>query len=105
MSESIRFMQAIGMQIVFEGSEVSILELRGGTHLLLFPCEEASGTDASFDLMVDDVHALHRDLSGLGYELSPVEKRPEIGHESFEVIEPSGARIICFSSHMTCAQS
>ena len=105
MSDSIRFMQAIGMQMVFEGSELSILELCGGTHLLLFACDEALRSDASFDLMVDDLHALHRNLSDLGYELSPIEKRPEIGHECFSATDPSGARIACYSSHKTCAKS
>ena len=102
MSDSIRFMQAIGMQKVFDGPQVSILELRGGTHLLLFPCDNAPSADASFDLMVDDVHSLHLKLSRLGYALSPIEQRPEIGHECFGVTEPSGVRIVCYSSHTTC---
>lgn len=102
MKDSIRFMQAVGMQMVFEGSQVSILELRGGTHLLLFPSDEPSEEPASFDLMVDDLPAMHRKLSGLGYEVSPIVERPEVGHETFEVTEPSGARITCYSSHATC---
>ena len=103
MNDSIRFMRAIGMQMVFEGSQVSILELRGGTHLLLFPCDEPSDVAASFDLMVDDIREMHDKLSGLGYALSPIVQRPEVGHETFEVTEPSGARIVCYSSHATCA--
>ena len=103
MRESVQFMQAIGMQMVYEGSEVSILELRGGTHLLLFPSEQAQSQDATFDLMVDDLHALYRKLVDQGYKLSMIEKHPEIGHESFAVTEPSGARIVCYSSHQTCA--
>jgi hypothetical protein len=103
INDPIQFMLAVGMQMVFECSDVSILELRGGTHLLLFPSNEAPGTEESFDLMFDDVHAVHRKLSGLGYAVSAITQRPEIGHESFEVTEPSGTRIVCFSSHTTCA--
>lgn len=102
MSDSIRFMQAIGMQVVFEGSQVSILELRGGTHLLLLPSDEPAEAAASFDLMVDDLQAMHRKLSGLGYVLTPIVPRPEVGHETFEVTEPTGTRIVCYSSHATC---
>ena len=102
MADSIRFMLAVGMKTVFEGTDVSILELRGGTHLLLFPCDKSVDTAASFDLMTDDIHALHRKLTQQGYAPAAIEDRPQIGHESFEVRDPSGARITCFSSHATC---
>ena len=102
MDESVQFMLAVGMSSVFQGAEVSILELRGGTHLLLFPREEPTIGQASFDLMVDDLHSMHRRLCELGYEPSPIEAKPDIGHETFDVVEPAGARITFFSSHATC---
>ena len=35
MQESAQFMRTIGMRPVHEGPEVSVFELRGGTHLIL----------------------------------------------------------------------
>jgi hypothetical protein len=32
MAESARFMRTIGMRAIFDGPEVSVYEMRGGTH-------------------------------------------------------------------------
>jgi len=102
MDETTQFMLAVGLHSVFQGPDISVLELRGGTHLLLFRAEEPVSAEASFDLMVDDLHSMHDRLAGLGYRPSPIERRPDIGHETFDVAEPSGTRITFFSSHATC---
>jgi len=102
MDETVRFMLAVGLRSVFSGPEVSVLELRGGTHLLLFHSEAAVAGEAAFDLMVDDLHSMHHRLAERGYTPSPIEHRPDIGHETFDVVEPSGTRIRFFSSHATC---
>ncbi len=57
MEESSRFMRIVGMRPVFDGPEVSVYEMRGGTHLILMRKDViAAGGDATFDLMVDDLH-------------------------------------------------
>ena len=99
MQESAHFMRTIGMRPVFEGPEVSVFELRGGTHLLLMSASEGNAGPAPFDLMVDDLHATHARFEALGLAPSPIESRPAIHHELFTVREPSGCDISIFSSH------
>jgi len=99
MAESARFMRTIGMRAIFDGPEVSVYEMRGGTHLLLMRRDEVIAGDASFDLMVDDVHATHARFTSLGLAPSPIEARPAIDHEVFTVREPAGNVITFFSSH------
>jgi hypothetical protein len=55
--------------------------------------------DASFDLMVDDLHATHQRFTALGLSPSPIEARPAIDHDVFTVREPAGHIITFFSSH------
>lgn len=99
MEESAQFMQTIGMRPIFIGDKVSVYEMRGGTHLILMLKDEILVGNASFDLMVDDLHATHRRLTSLGLAPSPIEARPQIDHEVFTVREPAGHTITFFSSH------
>jgi len=99
MAQSAAFFRAIGMRSVFEGPEISILELRGGTHLILMRRDEVAGASAPFDLMVDDVRAEHRRFLEMGLAPSPIEARPAIDHEVFTLREPGGREITFFSSH------
>lgn len=99
MDESSRFLRFIGMRAVFDGPAVSVYEMRGGTHLILMAKEAVAGGDATFDLMVDDLRAMHARLQAAGFDPSPIEARPAIDHEVFSVREPAGHRITFFSSH------
>ncbi|MGY4107354.1 VOC family protein [Aeromonas encheleia] len=99
MKESARFMRQLGMRPIFDGPEVSVYELRGGTHLLLMRRDRVPAGEALFDLMVDDLHETHRRLSALGLAPSPIEARSAIGHEVFTLREPAGHLISVFSSH------
>lgn len=99
MEASAAFMQAIGMRPVFLGPQVSVLELRGGTHLLLMRKDEVSGGGAPFDLMVDDLQAAHARFAAAGLAPSAIEARPAIDHEVFTLREPAGHVITVFSSH------
>ncbi len=99
MEESARFMRTIGMRPIFEGPQVSVYEMRGGTHLILMLKDNIVAGDASFDLMVDDLHATHQRFASLGLAPSAIEARPAIDHEVFTVREPAGHVITFFSSH------
>ena len=101
MDESAHFMRTIGMRPVFQGPEVCVFELRGGTHLILMLKSQFAVGDAPFDLMVDDLHATHQRFASLGLSPSPIEGRPAIGHEVFTVREPAGHMITFFSSHVS----
>ena len=99
MGATAQFMRTIGMRPIFEGSPVSVYEMRGGTHLILIMKEEVSPGNATFDLMVDDLHATYQRFALLGLSPSPIEARPGIEHEIFTVREPAGHVITIFSSH------
>lgn len=101
MEESAHFMRTIGMRPVFQGPEVSVFELRGGTHLILMLKNKIAAGNAPFDLMVDDLRATHGRFSSLGLSPSPIEARPAIDHEVFTVREPAGNIITFFSSHVS----
>lgn len=99
MEESARFMRTISMRPICDGPQVSVYEMRGGTHLLLMLKEEIVAGDASFDLMVDDLRTTHQRFTSLGFAPSPIEARPAIDHEVFTLREPAGHVITFFSSH------
>ena len=99
MSESAQFMRAIGMRPIHDGPQVSVYEMRGGTHLILMFKDKVVGGDASFDLMVDDLQAAHTRLDSLGLAPSTIEDRPAVYHQVFTVREPAGHVITFFSSH------
>ena len=88
-----------GMRAILEREDFGILELRGGTHLILTQADEtiAEGQRAPFDLMVDDVDAVHAAFLDDGVEATDIE-RGEI-HDSFRVTGPSGYSIPINSSH------
>lgn len=99
MNDSVEFMRIIGMRPIFDGPEVSVYEMRGGTHLILMQKNKIVAGDASFDLMVDDLHATHKRFISQGLSPSPIEVRSVIDHEVFTVREPAGHVITFFSSH------
>ena len=101
MEESAQFMRTIGMRPIYQGPEVSVYELRGGTHLILMLKSMIAVGDAPFDLMVDDLHATHQRFTSLGLSPSPIEARPAIDHEVFTVREPAGNIVTFFSSHVS----
>ncbi|QDH70718.1 GNAT family N-acetyltransferase [Marilutibacter alkalisoli] len=99
MEATARLMRIIGMRPIFDGPEVSVYELRGGTHLILMRKDTVAPGDAAFDLMVDDLHTTHARFTSEGLKPSPIEARPAIDHEVFTVREPAGHLITFFSSH------
>ncbi len=103
MDESVRFMTDIGMRAVFEGQEVSVLELRGGTHLVikLTDSDSIAEREARFDLMVEDLRELRERLKALGHSPTNIEAIPSIDHEIFKVTEPGGNIITLFSGHIS----
>ncbi len=93
------FMVQLGMRPIVDGDDVAVLELRGGTHLVLIPSEEPASGSAYFDLMVDDLDATHDHFRTLG--LAPSEIQSGGIHRSFTVSAPSGHTITFNSSHVS----
>ena len=99
MTETAQFMRTIGMRPIFDGPDVSVYEMRGGTHLIMMRREQIVPGEAPFDLMVDDLRDTHERFMSLGLSPSPIEARPQIDHDVFTVREPAGHVITFFSSH------
>jgi rhodanese-related sulfurtransferase len=95
------FFLKLGLRPVSNTKGVDIVELRGGTHLILLPAEApvVPGASASFDLMCDDLEATHGALMAAGLAPSPIESG-EI-HRSFTITEPGGHCITVNSTHVT----
>ena len=76
LEKSADFWVSIGMREIERNNEVAVLELRGGTHLLLLPGTPAPA-EAPFDLMVEDIAAAHTRWSEQGFTVSAIEQRPQ----------------------------
>jgi hypothetical protein len=93
------WLETAGLRPIVQMDDLAVLELRGGTHVVVRKTEppSAPGTAAPFDLMVDDIDAAHRDYAGKG--LSPSEISRGRIHDSFTVAGPSGWLFTVNSSH------
>ena len=100
LEETANFMCKLGMRSIVQRAEVAVLELRGGTHLVLLANANVTAGNAPFDLMVEDLNATHEQFVDLGLEPTPIERiSPE--HEGFKVREPSGHLITFYSNHVS----
>jgi len=100
LPESAAFMRQIGLRPVVERPQVAVLEMRGGTHLVLIAKPSVEARDAPFDLMVEDLHATHASFVELGLEPGPIEQLSR-EHECFKAREPAGHVISFVSNHIT----
>ncbi len=100
VAKTVEFMIRLGTRLVEQGPGIGILELRGGTHLLLMRSEDPVPSDATapFDLMVEDVDAAHAEYKAAGLAPSAIEAGPH--HRAFTVTAPSGHRVTINSSHV-----
>lgn len=92
------------MRPVHADDDIAVLELRGGTHLLIFPAASATtaGTPAPFDLMVDDVDAVHQEWEARG--LAPTQPASAPGdHRTFTVTDPDGYVLTVYNTHVVGA--
>ena len=92
-----RVADAIGLDV---RDEAAVLEMRGGTHVVVRPGVAAGGT-APFDLMVDDLDAAHHDYAEKGLSPSPIRQRQwRYDHDSFELPGPDGWVFTVHNSHV-----
>jgi len=91
----------LGMRALEQGDGFAVLELRGGTHLVLIGSDAnvAAGTPCPFDLMVEDVDAAWKRYQALG--LGPSEIERDSIHDSFTLVDPSGYVVTVNSSHVS----
>ena len=98
IEHSQQFMRLIGMRSIASGDDFAVLELRGGTHVIVREVEEAQlPGEVGWDIMVDDIDATHSEYAGKGYSVSEV-RRGNIP-DNFDLTLPDGRPIEINSSH------
>ncbi len=95
------FYEALGLRPILNRAELAILELRGGTHLVLFRADgqPKAGPVRDFDFMVEDIEAVHAALERAGVRGTTISEDQLAGHLWFEVTDPDGYVLKVFSSH------
>ena len=97
IGRSAQWWTGIGMRPVERNEHVAVLELRGGTHLVLVPGAPDTG-DAPFDLMVDDLDATHAAWAELGVDVSEISQGRI--HNTFTATDPDGYVVTVNNSHV-----
>jgi catechol 2,3-dioxygenase-like lactoylglutathione lyase family enzyme len=95
------FLQELGLRPVFERETVAVLELRGGTHIIVEKSRKRikPGDQAPVDFMVDDVKKARAKYVKAG--LKPTRIKSGRIHSSFFVPGPDGWSFKITSSHAT----
>jgi hypothetical protein len=95
-----RWLESVGLRRIVVRDEAAVLEMRGGTHVVVRP-GAAPGGVAPFDLMVDDLEAAHSAYVEKGLAPSPIRQRQwRYDHDSFELMGPDGWVFTVYSSHV-----
>ena len=90
---------AVGVRKIVLKDSFAVLELRGGTHIVVREAEaEAEGeSDAPFDLMYDDLDAAHAMFRDQGFAVTDIQDGRI--HRSFHATAPEQYRIQVLDSH------
>ena len=88
------FYTTIGMRFVVNMGRMSILELRGGTHLIL---QQGDAGATTLDLIVDDIDSTHLILEAAGADPSGIERGNP--HDRFTATDPEGNTLLVYSDH------
>ena len=93
------FLRGLGLRQLVEGDTFAVLELRGGTHLVLQKSRRRTkpGTQAPVDFMVDDVAKARAKYAKMG--MKPTRIKSGTIHSSFFVPGPDGWSFKITSSH------
>jgi len=97
VADSTDFFVKLGIRTIVEREDFAVLELRGGTHLVLRTWEAPDSSPVDFDIMVDDIDAAYTKLKGYGMEVSDI-SRGRI-HDNFEVQTPDRRALTINASH------
>lgn len=95
------FYAELGLRPLMQQPSMAILELCGGTHLLLFKAKRApkAGSVHSFDFMVADIEALRARLADAGVETTDPADDQVSGHRWFQARDPDGHLLRIYSDH------
>ena len=118
LKSSCQFYSNLGLPPFYIEEKVAIIELRGGTHLLLLSVDEPAGEDVAesvtgqfhkrfseqFDLMIegknlDDLKKYRSELIGRRIAAGEIPDEAVFGHHLFCVKDPDGHGITIYTSH------
>jgi catechol 2,3-dioxygenase-like lactoylglutathione lyase family enzyme len=108
-----RFYAALGLRVVGRGEDMSIFELRGGTHLVLLqrggPSSGAESpfdraTPGAIDLMIEGrtfeaLDAYRTTVIAGGVRPDPIGDKRYFGHHIFKAHDPDGNEVTVSTSH------
>lgn len=88
------FYTTAGLRLVVNMGRASILELRGGTHIIL---QAGRGGQATLDFIVDDIDDTQAVLEAAGAQVTPIRRGNP--HDSFHATDPEGNQLLVHSTH------
>lgn len=88
------FYTAIGMRLVVNMGRASIVELRGGTHLII---QSGEAGVANLDFIVSDIDQTREVLETEGARPSAIQRGNP--HDSFVATDPEGNTLVVNSDH------
>ena len=94
------FYEKLGFRPVAVMEGFAVMELRGGTHLVIRNDPEAGPGPAGFDLMVEDLDATRDAWAAMGVEVSPVTRDERGIHRTFTLHDPDGHTLTVNDSHV-----
>jgi catechol 2,3-dioxygenase-like lactoylglutathione lyase family enzyme len=114
-----QFYTKLGLRPIGIYPDLAIIELRGGTHILIFSRNEelpfsinssqigqrGSFFDENFDLMIDgrlrnDLEVYRTALMENGLSVGEISQDQFFGHYYFELVDPDGNGITLYTSHV-----
>ena len=118
LKSSCQFYSNLGLPPFFTEEKIAIIELRGGTHLILLSVDEPAGEDVAesvtgqfhkrfseqFDLMIkgknlDELKKYRSELISRGIAAGEIPDEAVFGHHLFCVKDPDGNGITIYTSH------
>jgi len=118
LKSSCQFYSNLGIPPFFIDEEVAIIELRGGTHLILLSIDSMAGEGVAesltgqfhkrfseqFDLMIegkglDELKKYRLELVGRGIAAGEIPDEMFFGHHLFCIQDPDGNGITIYTSH------
>jgi len=97
---SASFYETVGMRRVAVMTPFAIMELRGGTHLVIRTGDKAAPQAAPFDFMVEDLPATRATFDAAGVPMSEVTRDELNTHDQFVITDPDGNTIYVKDSHV-----
>ena len=87
----------VGVRPIVVKEDLAVLELRGGTHVVVRPHEGNGEHEAPFDFMVDDIERAQQRFTAAGFEVTSIEDGRI--HRSFTATAPESFVITVNDSH------